>query len=137
MPFAVAMAMRTPVNDPGPRPTHTQAMSPRATESRFSSASMRGSSCVLDARRAAWRSPASASTVFAAASSSPTPMAIASLDVSNARTYFACSFSIDSKIRPYPMLEFSSRYSRKPGSANTNDPTTVSSMTPLSSNRFL
>lgn len=44
--------MRTPVNDPGPRPTATQAISPRPTPAWAHSSSIRGSSWVFDARRA-------------------------------------------------------------------------------------
>ena len=45
--------MRTPVNDPGPRPHATHAISSRATPHSCSRASRRGRSCVLEARCAA------------------------------------------------------------------------------------
>ena len=93
-PLAVAMAMRTPVNDPGPRPTHTHASSSRAMPASASSTSMRGSSCVFDARWASTSSDATNSTFRAAASRRPTPMATTSLAVSNASTYAASAMFI-------------------------------------------
>ena len=57
--------MRTPVNDPGPRPTATQAISPRPTPAWAHSSSIRGSSWVFDARRASTsRSPRTRSTAW-------------------------------------------------------------------------
>ncbi len=96
MPFAVAMAMRTPVNDPGPRPTHTHAIWLRSTPASASSASMRGSSCVFDARLAATSTDATRSTDCAPPSRRPTPMAITSFAVSNASTYAASDMVIPS-----------------------------------------
>ena len=86
-PFAVAMAMRTPVNDPGPRPTHTHASWPRSTPDSRSRASTRTSSCVFDARCAATSTAATGSTAHAAAFKRPSPMEITSFAVSNANAY--------------------------------------------------
>ena len=83
-PLAVAMAMRTPVNDPGPRPTTMHASSPRATPCSASSASMRGSSWVFEARCADASAEATTSTSRLSACSTPKPMAMTSLAVSNA-----------------------------------------------------
>ncbi len=95
-PFAVAMAMRTPVNDPGPRPTHTHASWLRSTPACASSASMRGSSCVFDARLAATSTDSTRSTDRVSRSRRPTPMAITSFAVSNASTYAASGMVIPS-----------------------------------------
>ena len=92
MPLAVASAMRTPVNDPGPRPHTTHAISLFSTPCAARAASMRGSSCVLDARRASTSKDSTTSTVGASspgmpcASNRPRPKAITSLAVSNAST---------------------------------------------------
>ena len=83
-PLAVAMAMRTPVNDPGPRPTTTHANSSRDTPRSASSASMRGRSWVFEARCADASTEAATSTVRLSACSAPKPMAMTSLAVSNA-----------------------------------------------------
>ncbi len=96
IPFAVAMAMRTPVNDPGPRPTHTHAIWLRSMPASASSASMRGSSCVFDARLAATSTDATRSTDCVPPSRRPTPMAITSFAVSNASTYAASDMVIPS-----------------------------------------
>ena len=90
-PFAVAIAMRTPVNEPGPRPTVTHAISSRATPCAVSASSMRGNSCVFDARRASTSTDASTSTACDDARSTPSPIAMISLAVSNASTYRARS----------------------------------------------
>ena len=91
MPFAVAIAMRTPVNDPGPRPTATHAMSSRATPCSANAASMRGSSWVFDARRASASTEAVNSIIRDDACSTPNPIAMISLAVSKASTYRARS----------------------------------------------
>ena len=92
MPLAQARAMRTPVNDPGPRPTATQAISPRPTPAWAHSSSMRGSSWVFDARRASTSTLATHSIDCVAASSFPSPMAMTSLAVSKASTKERCVF---------------------------------------------
>ena len=86
MPLAAARAMRTPVNDPGPRPTHTHASCPRTAPASANSASTRGMSWVLDARRASTSAVATGATERPAASSRPSPMAMTSLAVSKAST---------------------------------------------------
>ena len=86
MPFAVARAMRTPVNDPGPRPTQMQAIASRATPAAFINSSTRGTSWVFDARRACTSTVATGSTVRVSAHSFPRPMAMTSLAVSKAST---------------------------------------------------
>ena len=92
MPLAQARAMRTPVNDPGPRPTATQAISPRPTPAWAHSSSIRGSSWVFDARRASTSTLATHSIDCVAASSFPSPMAMTSLAVSKASTKERCVF---------------------------------------------
>ena len=98
MPLAVAMAMRTPVNDPGPRPAHTQEICERATPSSPSSASMAGTSVVLEALCARTSRVATTSTSRSSARSSPTPIATTSLAVSNASTYL---FPPEEKFPPH------------------------------------
>ncbi len=73
MPLAVASAMRTPVNDPGPRPHTTHAISLFSTPCAARAASMRGSSCVLDARRASTSKDSTTSTVGASSPGMPSP----------------------------------------------------------------
>ena len=86
-PFAVAIAMRTPVNDPGPRPHTTQAIACLSIPHSESSASMRGSNCVFDARWASISTEAARETLRSAGSSAPSPIAMISFAVSNARIY--------------------------------------------------
>ncbi len=120
MPFAVAMAMRTPVNDPGPRPTHTHASASRATFALVSSSSMRGSSCVFDARWASTCADATSSTLRAAASRRPTPMATTSLAVSNASTYAASAMFFPLKDFPVHSNKRSAKHQpRAPPGAGT------------------
>ena len=86
-PFAVAMAIRTPVNEPGPRPTTTQEMSSRVIPHAETASSTRGKSWVLEALRAGITSLRRISTERLLASRIPRPIAITSFAVSNASTY--------------------------------------------------
>ncbi len=83
----MAMAMRTPVKEPGPRPTATHAMLSRATPAFASSSSTQARSRVFDARRASTSTEATHEIRFAALSIRPMPMAMTSLAVSKAKTY--------------------------------------------------
>ena len=101
MPLAVARAMRTPVNDPGPRPTATQAISSRATPASAHRRSMRGTSWVFEARRASTSAEATIVTADVSASSSPSPRAMTSLAVSKARTKECSAVLTETSSMPY------------------------------------
>ena len=88
MPLALAMQMRTPVKEPGPRPQAMQEMASFGTPASSSRPSMQPKSFVLDARRAATVRCAMHSMDLDRPQSTPRPMAITSFEVSNARMMF-------------------------------------------------
>ena len=71
IPFALAIQIRTPVNEPGPRPHTTQAIWLRATFSRFKSESISGRSFTFEARKASVSHDATISIARTSRSSFP------------------------------------------------------------------
>ena len=84
----MAMPMRTPVNEPGPRPTSTASRSPIERPASASAARAVVTSSTLAWRRHIWSREASTVTEPSAATR-PTAQASMSVDVSSARTVFS------------------------------------------------